>query len=75
MNRMKKTCNGCRAYEKEIDTGEIAGYCSLGYKTDYKKIPFYKGFIKILIPAEKCFKPKTWDEYFIIKEEIRKCGK
>ena len=55
---MKKTCNGCRAISRD--------FCYLGYATKiiYKD---YKDFspITILIPLEKCPKPKTYNEYFL----------
>jgi len=54
---MKKRCNGCRALEIIIN-----GY-SLYYKCDLK-FSMYNN-----IPRENCPKPKTYSEYFNLKEK------
>lgn len=51
---MKKTCDGCKAYE-HCARHE---YCSKGYKT-YLQETQIKG-LYILSPAEPCPKPRTW---------------
>ena len=53
---MKKNCCGCRALN--------LNFCGLGYKVERK---WHKTFLYLeTVPAEKCPKPKTYKELFIL---------
>jgi len=61
---MKKTCNGCRAHGRD--------YCTLGYKTKiiYTSIPALGNrTLETMIPLAQCPKPRTYKEYFLLKEK------
>jgi hypothetical protein len=57
---LKKTCDRCRAYGR--------GCCSLGYKVKMVNEKFLKpfnAFIEVMVPLERCPKPRTYDEYYL----------
>ena len=57
---MKRTCNNCRA---------LTEYgCDLGKKTKWEIKPLgWKQFK----PLEECMKPRTYDQYLYLKEQIK----
>ena len=50
-----RTCNGCRANENLDDE-----FCSLGFRRKQTEI-FGRGIYNI--PAEPCWKPRTYDDF------------
>lgn len=65
---LKRTCEGCRAF----DTDGRMVKCDLGYKQE--KIyggPWSPNSAK---PAEECPKPRTYDEFFGLKENLERAN-
>jgi hypothetical protein len=59
--RIKKTCDGCRASEQ--------GKCHLGFKikTEYRRSNIIANITyAIYSPAEPCPKPKTYNQYIYL---------
>jgi hypothetical protein len=60
---MKKSCNGCRAYDGDR--------CELGFETKVKQ---YFNYIPVeLMPTEECPKPTT-NHKFIDLSELKRSG-
>lgn len=58
---MKRTCDGCRAFETKNGLG--LGYCSLGFKTVSKPNQPKDRIRAEVVPGEECPKPRTFDQY------------
>lgn len=66
---MKKTCFGCRA----LDYNGESARCDLGYKQTKK----YRGTYLYTepVPTEECPKPRTYDRYFGLLENLERAQK
>ncbi|MDT8284909.1 MAG: hypothetical protein RQ767_05235 [Thermovirgaceae bacterium] len=64
----KRTCVGCRAYERDYDQSRMR--CGLGYGTEIRRHKAQKHLL-FLPPIEPCPKPLTFDDLHYAEKWLR----